>query len=90
MLSPLLFELFYETHVIFIEKSDVVDLVFEHCYTLNAQSESKTGLLFGINASYLENGGMYHAAAKDLDPAGSLAYSASLASALEAGHVHFS
>ena len=90
MLSPLLLELFYETHVVFIEKSDVVDSVFEHGYTLNAHTESETGVLFGINAAYLENGGMYHSTAQDLDPAGSLAYSASLASALEAGHVHFS
>ena len=58
MLSPLLFELFYETHVVFIEKSDVVDSVFEHGYTLNAHTESETGVLFGINSAYLENGGM--------------------------------
>ena len=87
MPSPL-FELFYETHIVLIEKSDIVDLMLEHCNTLHAHTEGEARVLLGVDPAYLEDGGMYHSAAQDLDPAGSFADSASSAAALEAGHVH--
>ena len=81
MLSPLLFELFYETHVVFIEKSDVVDSVTTHCRSLYTDTECRSAVFFGIDTAILEDLRMNHTCTQYLDPAFTLTYTATLTAA---------
>ena len=57
---------------------------------LDAETERKAGVLFGIDAAAGEDVRMNHARAEDLDPALALAEAASLAAAGEAGYIDLS
>src|SRR6185503_21264096 len=59
------------------------DVVAEHRHALDADAEGEAGVALGIDAGVLEDDGMDHAAAEDLDPSRVLAEAA--ASALAVG-----
>lgn len=87
-------ELAEEAHVVLEEHAQVADAVLEHGHTFHAQAEGEAAHIGGI-AHGGEHGGVHHAAAQDLHPAGGLAHAAGFAvdMALAAAHatadVHF-
>ena len=46
-------KLIQKPHIIFIEQTDVVDLVFEHGDALNSHSESEAGIFFAVDFAIL-------------------------------------
>jgi len=89
-------ELFEEAHIAGVEVADVGDAVEHHRDALDTHAEGKAGDLFGVVGvvgwvyfSALcgdggEDGGVNHAAAEELDPAGVLALAAAGAAAEDA------
>lgn len=49
--------------------------------------ERETAILFAVNAAHIQNLGIDHARAQNLDPAGSLANAAALAVAVDTGQI---
>ena len=81
-------ELPEETHVIFGEHAQVLDLVLEIGDALDTHTESITGINIGIDAASFENIRIDHTATEDLDPSGTLAEGASLAAAYVTAYIH--
>ena len=81
-------ELLQEAHVVLEIVAEVVHLPLEHGDTLNAHTEGKAGVLFGVDAGGFEHVRIYHAAAHDFEPAGAFADVAALAMADVAADVH--
>src|SRR5689334_8448046 len=80
-------ELAQEAQIVLEEEPDVVHAVLQHRDSLDAHAERPAGDLLGIVADVLQDLGMHHPRAEDLEPARLLADSASLAGAEEAHHV---
>jgi hypothetical protein len=90
-------ELLEEAHVAGVEVADVGDAVEHHGDALDSHTEGEAGDLFrvvgvvcGVYFSALrcdcgEDGGVHHATAEELDPAGVLALAAAGAAAEDAG-----
>ena len=94
-------ELFEEAHVARVEVADVGDAVLDHGDALDSHAKGEAGDLFGVvgvvsgvrscGASLGdggEDGGVDHAAAEELDPAGVFALAAAFAAAEDAGDLH--
>ncbi len=79
---------FEEAHIVLREESKVFHPVFQVGYALYTHAESKAGIFFGVDAACFEHGRVYHAAAEDFHPAGTLAERASLAAAQVAAYIH--
>src|SRR6476619_218545 len=67
------FELPQEAHVVFREQAQVLNLIFQHGYALDAHAPGIAGILLGVDFGVFEYGGVYHAAATDFYPARVLA-----------------
>ena len=90
-------ELFQKAHVSAVEVAYVGDAVLDHGDALDTHAEGEAGDLFGVVGVVVgvgfaalfgysgEDGGVDHAAAEELDPAGVLALAAALAAAEDAG-----
>lgn len=87
-ISSLRSELLQESGVVFVQKSHIINLIFQQCNTLQAHTKCETSVFFRVNAAHFKDMGVNHTAAQDLDPAGSFTETASFASALEAGNIH--
>lgn len=81
-------ELAEETHIIFREHAQVLDLVLEIGDALDTHTESITGINVGIYAASFENIRINHTATENLDPSRTLAEGASLAPAYVATYIH--
>ena len=77
-----------EAEVVFEVEADVVGAVFEHGHALDAEAEGEAAVLLAVDAAVVEDVGIDHAAAENLDPAGVLAEVAAGAAADVAGDVH--
>jgi hypothetical protein len=77
----ILLEALQETDIVGVKITDIGDAVFQHRDTLKTDTEGETGIFLGIETVDLEDMRMDHAAAQDLDPAGTLAYRTALAAA---------
>ena len=62
--------------VVFEEQAQIVNAVFQHSDTFNAQTKGKTGHFLGIITAHAQYVGMYNTGAKDFQPAAVLAYMA--------------
>ena len=82
-------ELPQEAYVVLEVQPQVLDLPLEHGDALNAHSESESGVLLGVDAAGVEDVGIHHSGAHDLEPACALADVAALAAADVAADVHF-
>src|SRR2546423_4071198 len=63
-------ELAQEPDVVLPEQADVVDRVQEHGDPLRSHTEREAAHLVGVVTAVSEHGGMHHAGAHDLEPAG--------------------
>ena len=81
-------ELAKEAHVVLEVMAEVVDLPFEHGNALHAHTEGEAVVLLGVDARCLKHVGVYHAAAQDFQPAGTLADVTALAMANIAADVY--
>src|SRR5688500_15580114 len=61
-------ELAEEADVVLDEQADVVDAVLAHGDPLDAEAEGPAGVFFGVDAARLEDVGVDHPAAAELDP----------------------
>ena len=66
-------ELAEEADVVFEVVAEVFDLPLEHGDALDAHTEGEAAVDFGIDAGGTEDVGVDHAAAENLEPAGTLA-----------------
>ena len=82
-------ELAQESQVVVEEQADVVDSVLQHGNAFDAQPEGEAGVGFRVVADGLEDRGMDHAGAQDLEPAGGLADPAAVAAAHDAFDIDF-
>ena len=78
----------YEANVIFIEMTDVVDVIFEHGNALDTHSEGKSAVNLGVDSAVAQNIRMNHSCAVYLKPALALSKTAALAAAHKAGDIH--
>src|SRR5574341_2691936 len=76
-------ELLQEAQVVSVEEPDVVDSVLDHGHALDAEAEGEArhllGVVHGLSqplVDRLEDGGVDHPRAEDLEPAGPLAHPA--------------
>lgn len=83
-------EFFKEALIVFREHAQVLDSVFEVCYTLDAHSESEAAVDFRVNAACVKYIGVDHAAAENLYPTGAFTERAAFTTAEVAGYIHFS
>src|SRR5262245_53262432 len=74
-------ELVEEPHVVLDEEREIVDPEAHHRDPVDPEPEGEAGVALGIDADRLENGGMNHAGAAELEPPGLLAGAAALAEA---------
>src|SRR5687767_12425050 len=88
-------ELLEEAEVVLVEQPDVVDPVAHHGHAVDAQAEGEAAHLLGVvdhaaevRVHRLEDGGVHHARAHDLEPARRLADAAALPAAHHAAEVH--
>ena len=84
---PFCLKLFEEADVVLIEETQIVDVITAHYHALKSHAESESAVLFRINAAVLQYLRVNHAAAKDFDPAFSLAETAALAMTVEALYI---
>ena len=77
--APVGSELAQESQVVVEEEADVVDPVLQHGDAFDAQPEGEAGVGFRVVAHGLEDRGVDHAGAQDLQPAGGLADPAAVA-----------
>src|SRR6185437_15930260 len=63
-------KLLQEPQVVLVEEADILDAPLEEREPLDADAKREAGVAFGVVADGFEHGGMDHAAAEDLDPAG--------------------
>src|SRR5262249_55223973 len=75
--------------IVFVELSNIFDLVAENRDALDPHAPGETRVLFRIVADGFEDRRMHHAAAEDLDPAAPFAHRAARAVARPAAHIHF-
>ena len=68
--------------------TDIVNVVLEHCNSLNAHTECKAAVFLGVDATVAKNVGVNHSCAEDLDPALALTKTAALTSAHKAGDIY--
>lgn len=71
-------ELLEELQVVLEHQADVVDAVFQHGDTLDADAKGKAGVLIRVDVAVLQNLAVDDAAAQNFDPAGVLAQGAAL------------
>ena len=81
-------ELVEEAYIVLREHTQVGYTIFQVGDTLDAKTESVAGVHLAIDAASLEHIGVYHATAKNLNPACVLAETAALAAADVARDVH--
>src|SRR5581483_5703285 len=81
-------DLLEESHVGIVEYSDIRDLVTADRDAPRPHAERPTRVPLAVDAGGLEDAGMHHARAQDLDPARALARGAARAAADAALHVH--
>ena len=74
-------ELVKETHIVFREHTEVLNLIFEVGDALYTHTQGKTFVTFGVDTAGIKHVGVHHTAAKNLHPSGVLAERASLAPA---------
>ena len=84
-----LLELLDESHVVFIEVTNVIDSVLQHCDSLYTHTYRKTGILVGVDTASLMYVRMGHAAAQNFNPAAAFADRTALAAAFETRNIHF-
>ena len=65
-------------------------MVAQHGYPAGSDAGSETGEMLGVVAAVAQHGGMHHAAAHDLQPAGAFADHAAFTAAQKTFHVHLS
>src|SRR6478672_9521207 len=87
--ATLVRKLFQKPQVVLVEEPDVFHLVAQDRDTFDADAPGEAGVLLRVVADSLEDGGMYHAAAADLNPAGLLAHRAAGPVTLPAAQVDF-
>ena len=83
-------ELFQESAVVLIEKTHIIDLIFQKCDTLQTYTKGKSCILIRIDPAHTENIRMNHTTAKDFDPAGTFTETAAFSAAFEAGNINLS
>ena len=81
--------MFQEPHVIFTEQPNVIDAVFKNGWSFNAHAKGEACILVGIYITVLQDIGMDHTAAEDLDPACFFTNVATYATAYKTAHIHF-
>ena len=81
-------KLVQEACVVLREHTEVSNAIFEVCDALDAKTECVAGVNLAVDAASLEHIGVYHATAKNLNPACVLAETAALAAADVARDVH--
>ena len=81
-------EFFKETGIILWEQAEVGDAILQVGDALDTHAEGVAAVLLGVDAAELQHVGIDHTTAKDLNPAGMLAESATLTATDEAGDVH--
>src|SRR5437773_2035135 len=81
-------ELPEEAQVVLEEQPQIVDAVLQHRDALDAHPECPAGEFLRIVADILQDPGMHHPAAENLEPAPLLAQPAPVPVAEEAHHVH--
>jgi len=59
-------KLLQKTHIVFTEKSYIINAIFKHGRPFNAHSKSKTRILFRIDITIFKHFRMYHTATQDL------------------------
>ncbi len=79
MKSDNIVELMQEAEVVLKVKTQVTNLVFQHGHTLHSHAKGKSRILLTINTAGIKDVGVYHAAAQNLQPTGTLADVAALA-----------
>src|SRR5215471_16548010 len=82
-------KLFQKPQVVLVKEPDVFHLVSQDCDPFDADAPREAGVFLRVVANRLEDGGMHHAAAADLDPAGLLAHRAAGPVTLPAAQVDF-
>src|SRR5579862_2852264 len=81
-------ELLQEPDVVIEQQSNIVDAVAEHSNALDPHAESIAAVTLFFIPNEIIDIGIDHAAAKDFEPAGLLAYPASFAFAKETCNIH--
>ena len=81
-------ELVKEAYIVLAEHAQVLHHVFQVGDALHAKAESIATVHRAIDAAGFKHGGIYHAAAQNLDPTRVLAETATLAATQHAGNVH--
>ena len=84
------FELLEEAEVVLEIVAEVANLPLEHGDTLHTHSEGESAVLPAVDAGSFKDVRIHHAAAHDLEPAGSLAYVAALSAADVTAYVDLS
>ena len=82
-------ELLQETHVVFEEKTEVVDLIFEHSDAFYAHAEGIAGIFLWVYLAVFEHSWVYHAAAAYLYPAALFAHGAAFLVADKTRDIYF-
>src|SRR5262249_34973476 len=77
-----------EAQVVLEEEAQIVDAVLQHRDALDAHPERPARVVLRIVADVLQHLRVHHPAAEDLEPAGLLAHTATVAVTGEAQHVH--
>src|SRR5687768_13480704 len=80
-------ELLEEPEIVLVEQADVVDAVFQHRDAFDAGAEGESRIAFGVVADGLEQRGVNHSAAEDLQPARVLADRTAFAAAALAADI---
>ena len=70
--------------------TDIVNVVLEHCNSLNAHTERKPAVFIGIDSAVAKHVGVNHSRTEDLYPALALAKTAALTSTHKAGDIYLS
>ena len=74
-------ELVEEAHVVLEVEAEVTHTILQHCDTLNSHTKGKARIDLRVDTVGLQDIRIYHTAAHNLQPAGTLTYRATLATA---------
>ena len=71
-------ELLQQPKIVVIKQTDVLHLILEECYPIDADAERPAGVAFGVVTDLFEERRVDHPASEDLEPAGLLAHGATV------------